>query len=74
MRVQHPHNDPLVIQLWIHNYDVKRIMADSNSSFEVMYYELFKQLNLIKANLKSTQAPLVKFKLRFFLVDSNMNE
>ena len=44
--VQHPHSDPLVIQLWIHNYDVKRILVDTGSLVEVMYYDLFKQLKL----------------------------
>ena len=41
-RVQYPHNDPLVIQLQIHGYDVKRIVVNSSSLVEVMYYELFK--------------------------------
>ena len=41
-RVQHPHADPLVIQLKINNYDVKRILVDTGSSIEVMYYDLFK--------------------------------
>ncbi|GFS44221.1 hypothetical protein Acr_00g0089210 [Actinidia rufa] len=33
-RVQHPHVDPLVIQLKINNYDVKRILVDTGSSIE----------------------------------------
>ena len=45
-RVQHPHNDPLVIQLRVHNYDVKRILVDTNNSVEVMYCDLFKSLKL----------------------------
>ena len=35
-RVQHPHSDPLVIQLRLHNYDVKRILVDTNSLVEVL--------------------------------------
>ena len=41
-RVQHPHADPLVIQLRINNYDVKRILVNIGNSIEVMYYDLFK--------------------------------
>ena len=44
-RVQHPHSDPLVIQLRMNNYDVKRILVDTGSSVEVMCYDLFKQLS-----------------------------
>ncbi|GFY85504.1 hypothetical protein Acr_04g0002420 [Actinidia rufa] len=33
-RVQHPHSDPLVVQLRIGGYDVKRILVDTGSSVE----------------------------------------
>ena len=45
-RVQHPHADPLVIQLRMNGYDVKRILVNIGNSVEVMYYDLFKQLKL----------------------------
>ena len=60
-RIQHHHSDPLVIQLQVHNYDVKRILVDIGSSIEVMYYDLFKSLKFSKANLKPARAPLVGF-------------
>ena len=34
---------------------------DTGIFFEVMYYDLVKQLNLTKDNLKPAQAPLVGF-------------
>ena len=54
VRVQHPHNDPLVIQLLIYSYDVKRILVDSNNMVELIYYDLFKQLKLTQADLNLT--------------------
>ena len=60
-RVQHPHSDPLVVQLRIGGYDVKRILVDTGSSVEVMYYDLFKQLKLPQDQLKPARAPLVGF-------------
>ncbi|XP_057489449.1 uncharacterized protein LOC130775334 [Actinidia eriantha] len=60
-RVQHPHSDPLVVQLRIGGYDVKRILVDTGSSVEVMYYDLFKQLKLPQDELKPARAPLVGF-------------
>ncbi|XP_057512776.1 uncharacterized protein LOC130794833 [Actinidia eriantha] len=60
-RVQHPHSDPLVVQLRIDRYDVKRILVDTGSSVEVMYYDQFKQLKLPQDELKLARAPLVGF-------------
>ncbi|GFS32499.1 hypothetical protein Acr_00g0023020 [Actinidia rufa] len=60
-RVQHPHSDPLVVQLRIGGYDVKRILVDTGSSVEVIYYDLFKQLKIPQDQLKPVRAPLVEF-------------
>ncbi|XP_057509141.1 uncharacterized protein LOC130791829 [Actinidia eriantha] len=60
-RVQHPHSDWLVVQLRISGYDVKRILVDTGSLVEVMYYDLFKQLKLPQDELKPARAPLVGF-------------
>ncbi|GFY86367.1 hypothetical protein Acr_05g0000060 [Actinidia rufa] len=60
-RVQHPHSDPLVVQLRIGGYDVRRILVDTGSSVEVMYYDLFKQLKIPQDQLKPSRAPLVGF-------------
>ncbi|GFY96858.1 MICOS complex subunit, putative [Actinidia rufa] len=65
-RVQHPHNDPLVIQLQIHNYNVEMILVDSSCSVEVTYYDLFKQLNLTWADLKLVRALLVGFNAQVY--------
>ena len=40
-RVQHPHSDPLVIQLSMNDYDVKMILVDTGSLVEVMYFDTF---------------------------------
>ncbi|GFS32725.1 hypothetical protein Acr_00g0024210 [Actinidia rufa] len=60
-RVRHSHSDPLVIQLRMNNYDIKRILVDTRSSIEMMYYDLFKQLKLTQLDLKQARAPLVEF-------------
>ncbi|GFY92772.1 GPI-anchored adhesin-like protein, putative [Actinidia rufa] len=65
-RVQHPHSDPLVVQLRIGGYDVKRIFVDTGSSVEVMYYDLFKQLKIPQEQLKPARAPLVGFNAQVY--------
>ncbi|GFS35059.1 hypothetical protein Acr_00g0037570 [Actinidia rufa] len=48
-------------ELRIRGYDVKRILVDTGSSVEVMYYDLFKQLKIPQNQLKPARAPLVGF-------------
>lgn len=64
-RVQLTHNDPLVVRLRIHDYMEKRILINSDSSVEVMYYGFFKQLRLSKECLTPSKAPLVGFNGQF---------
>ena len=41
-----PHDDALVITLRIGGYDVKRVMINQGSATEIMYPDLFNELNL----------------------------
>ena len=56
-----PHNDALVITLWIGGYDVKRVMVDQGSAFEILYPDLYKGLNLNAEDLTPYSSPLVSF-------------
>ncbi|GAU50470.1 hypothetical protein TSUD_137230 [Trifolium subterraneum] len=48
-----PHDDdPLVIQVQILNYDVKRVLIDSGSSADIMYWEAFKAMQLAGEQLQ----------------------
>ena len=55
------HDDALVITLRIGGYDVKRVMIDQGSATEIMYPDLFKELNLKPENLTAYNSPLVSF-------------
>ncbi|XP_073133622.1 uncharacterized protein [Henckelia pumila] len=41
-----PHNDALLIQARIANYDVRRVFVDSESSVNVLFQEAFEQMDL----------------------------
>ena len=56
-----PHDNALVITLWIGGYDVKRVMVDQGSAAEIMYPDLFKELNLKTEDLTPYNSPLVSF-------------
>ncbi|XP_012851655.1 PREDICTED: uncharacterized protein LOC105971353 [Erythranthe guttata] len=44
--IQQPHKDALVITAMVANYDVARILVDTGSSADIIYYECFKQMRL----------------------------
>jgi hypothetical protein len=57
-----PHDDdPLVIQVQILNCDVKRVLIDSGSSADIMYWEAFKAMQLSNEHLLPYNGTLVGF-------------
>ncbi|WJX24101.1 hypothetical protein P8452_13246 [Trifolium repens] len=57
-----PHDDdPLVIQVQILNCDVKRVLIDSGSSADIMYWEAFKAMQLSNVHLLPYNGTLVGF-------------
>ncbi|GAU16855.1 hypothetical protein TSUD_368040 [Trifolium subterraneum] len=57
-----PHDDdPLVIQVQIINCDVKRVLIDSGSSADIMYWEAFKAMQLAGEQLQPYNGTLVGF-------------
>ncbi|CAJ2642757.1 uncharacterized protein LOC123899916 [Trifolium pratense] len=57
-----PHDDdPLVIQVQILNCDVKRVLIDSGSSADIMYWEAFKAMQLAGELLKPHNGTLIGF-------------
>ncbi|XP_058189244.1 uncharacterized protein LOC131306832 [Rhododendron vialii] len=59
--VHTPHSDALVVTVQIGVHDVKRILIDQGSSAEVMYYDLFKKLDLPESALQPAEVPLIGF-------------
>ncbi|XP_058219796.1 uncharacterized protein LOC131330278 [Rhododendron vialii] len=59
--VQTPHSDALVVTVQIGIHDVKRVLIDQGSSAKVMYYELFKRLDLSESALQPAEVPLIGF-------------
>ncbi|XP_012833163.1 PREDICTED: uncharacterized protein LOC105954039 [Erythranthe guttata] len=44
--IHQPHNDALVITAMVANYDVARILVDTGSSADIIYYDCFRQMRL----------------------------
>ena len=56
-----PHDDALVITLRIGGYDVKRVMVDQGSAAEIMYPNLYNELNLRAEDLTPYSSLLMRF-------------
>ena len=62
VRTIQPHNNALVVTLRIGGYDVKRVLVDQGRAVEVIYPDLYKELNLKLGDLTTYDSPLVSFK------------
>ena len=60
-RLHHPHNDALVISIWVRDYNMYRVLVDNGSSTNILYYPAFQQMRIDKERLISTNALLVGF-------------
>ena len=60
-RTIQPHNNALVVMLRIGGYDVRRVLVDQGRAVEVIYPDLYKELNLKLGDLTAYDSPLVSF-------------
>ena len=60
-RIQHPHDDAIVITLLIADYTTRRVLVDNGSSADILYYLAFQQMRLGRDQLRPVNSPLVGF-------------
>ncbi|GKU97126.1 hypothetical protein SLEP1_g10306 [Rubroshorea leprosula] len=56
-----PHNDPLVTSVTINNCEVQRVLVDTGSAPDIMYFHCFESLGLDPALLQRYVTPSVRF-------------
>ena len=56
-----PHADPLVIHMQIGTKRVRRVLVDTGSSVDILYWEAFEQLGIFPSTLKPYLGKLVGF-------------
>ena len=56
-----PHDDALVVTLRVRGYDVRRVLVDQGSAVEIMYPDLYNELNLKSEDLTAYESPLISF-------------
>ena len=60
-RLHHPHDDTLVVNVRVGDYNVHRMLVNNGSSTDILYYPAFQQMGINRARLIPTNAPLVGF-------------
>ncbi|GKV28094.1 hypothetical protein SLEP1_g37185 [Rubroshorea leprosula] len=56
-----PHNDPLVTSVMIKNCEVQRVLVDTGSAPDIMYFHCFESLGLDPALLQKYDGPIYGF-------------
>ncbi|KAM1243449.1 hypothetical protein ACFX2G_035700 [Malus domestica] len=57
----YPHNDLLIVEAHIANFEVRRILVDTGASVNIMFAEAFKALNVAEHLLDHSISPLISF-------------
>ena len=45
-RFHHPHDDALIVSIWITDYNIHRVLVDDGSSTDILYYPAFQQMRI----------------------------
>ena len=61
-RLHHLHDDAIVVNIRVGDYNTHRVLIDNGSSANILYYPTFQQIRIDKEWLVLTNTPLVRFK------------
>ncbi|GKV13259.1 hypothetical protein SLEP1_g24299 [Rubroshorea leprosula] len=64
-----PHNDPLVTSIIVNSCEVHRVLVDTGSASNIMYYHCFESLGLDPALLQKYDGPIYGFNNQPILVE-----
>jgi len=45
-RLHHPHDDALVVSIWIGDYNTHWVLVDNGSSVDILYYPTFQKMRI----------------------------
>ncbi|XP_050267923.1 uncharacterized protein LOC126712583 [Quercus robur] len=60
-RLHQPHDDALVVNIWVGDYNIYRVLVDNRSSANILYYPAFQQMRVEKERLIPVSTSLVGF-------------
>lgn len=60
-RIEYPHDDALVIEAMIGNYNIQRILIDTGSSADILYATAYDQMKLGREAIENGSTKLIGF-------------
>ena len=70
-RLHHLHDDALVVNLRVGDYNMHRVLVDNSSLADILYYPAFQQIRIDREQLVTVNAPLVGFEgMRVFPISA----
>ena len=60
-RLHHLHDDALVVNIRIEDYNMHKVLVNNGSLADILYYPAFQQMGISRERLVPTNAPLVGF-------------
>ena len=59
--LHHPHNEALVVSIWVADYNPHPVQVDNGSSTDILCYLMFQQIRIERERLIQANVPLVGF-------------
>ena len=59
--LHHPHDDALLVSIWVGDYNTYRVLVDNGSSADILYYPAFQRMRIERERLILINASLVGF-------------
>ena len=60
-RLYHPHDDALIVSIWVGDYNTHRVLVDNGNFVDILYYSAFQQMRIERERLVPTNALLIGF-------------
>ena len=60
-RLHHPHDNTLIVSIWVGDYNTHLVVVDNRSTADILYYSTFQQMRIDRKRLVPTNALLVGF-------------
>lgn len=65
--IHHPHNDPLVVEVRMGEFDVERVLVDTGSMVNVLFSQTLEKMGVTPEQIKPGGRTLTGYDLRLFV-------
>ncbi|XP_010480944.1 PREDICTED: uncharacterized protein LOC104759754 [Camelina sativa] len=59
--IQHPHNDPLVVEVTMSEFDVERVLVDTSNTVNVLFWQMLAKMGMTPEQIKPESRTLTGY-------------